>query len=208
VTPLVLAPGDDLEPLVRALAEGESVVLPTDTVYGLACAAHLPDACEATLGLKERDASKPTSIIAASLEVLFGMLLPELDGVPLARATRLLPGRVTVVLPNPGRRYPWLCGADPGRIGVRVPVLLPAVADAIDRVGAIAATSANLAGEADPVTLDEVPDEIMRAVAVAVDGGRTDAGQSSTVIDLTGPDPVVLRAGALSEAAIHALLVD
>jgi L-threonylcarbamoyladenylate synthase len=207
MTPLVLRPGDDLMPFVRALEAGEATVLPTDTVYGLACAAHLEAACERTLGLKERDRSKPTSIIVASVDGLFAVL-PELDGRAAAQAQRLLPGAVTVVVPNPAKRFAWLCGDDPARVGVRVPRLLPSIAAAIERVGAIAATSANLAGEPDPAALDEVPDALLSHVAVAIDGGPSPAGRPSTVVDLTGETPVVLRAGAVTEVEIRRLLVD
>jgi L-threonylcarbamoyladenylate synthase len=204
---LRLTPDDDLGSLVRALRAGDSAVLPTDTVYGLACAAHLEDACERTLALKGRDLSKPTSIIGASLSTLLTRVLGDLRGRPLAQAERLLPGPVTVILPNPAGIFPWLCGDDPSRIGVRIPVLLPQLARAIDRVGVIAATSANLAGAADPVTLDAVPDAILARVAVAIDAGRTPAGKPSTVVDLTGPEPVILREGALSERDVHEILV-
>ena len=180
-------------------------MLPTDTVYGLACAAHLEDACARTLALKGRDLSKPTSIVGASLSVVFTRVLGDLGGRPVEQAKRLLPGPVTVILPNPAGVFPWLCGDDPSRIGVRVPVL-PAVAHAIDRVGVIAATSANMAGSADPVALDEVPDAILEHVAVAIDAGRAPAGKPSTVVDLTGPEPVILREGALSEADVHEIL--
>jgi L-threonylcarbamoyladenylate synthase len=208
VTPLVLTPADDLAPFADALEAGRSVVLPTDTVYGLACAAGLEEACDRTLGLKERGRSKPTSIIVGSLDRLFETVLPELDGRVALQLRRLLPGGVTVVVPNPAERFAWLCGADPSRIGVRVPVLLPSIAAALDRIGAIAATSANLAGEPDPITLADVPVAILARVAVAIDAGRAPAGRPSTVVDLTGRDPVVLRQGAVPEAQIVALLVD
>jgi L-threonylcarbamoyladenylate synthase len=206
MTPLRLSPDDDLRPFVRALKDGESVVLPTDTVYGLACAAHLEDACERTLALKGRDLSKPTSIIGASLSIVFTRVLGDLWGRPVQQAKRLLPGPVTVVVPNPAGIFPWLCGDDPSRIGVRVPVLLPAVADAIDEVRVIAATSANLAGQPDPVLLDQVPGEVMSGVSVAIDAGRAPAGKPSTVVDLTGPEPVILREGALTERDVHEIL--
>ena len=206
MTPLLLSPEDDLAPFVTALQAGRSVVLPTDTVYGLACAAHLEDACERTLALKGRDLSKPTSIIGASLSIVFTRVLGDLWGRPVKQAKQLLPGPVTVVLPNPTGIFPWLCGDDPTRIGVRVPVLLPGIADAIDRVRVIAATSANLAGQPDPVLLDQVPGEILSEVAVAIDAGRAPAGKPSTVVDLTGPEPVILREGALSEQDIHEIL--
>jgi L-threonylcarbamoyladenylate synthase len=205
---LRLKPADDLEPLVAALAGGRAVLVPTDTVYGLACAAHLPDACERMLQLKHRDLSRPTSIVAGSLEAVFETVLPELPGPAGVQARRLLPGPVTLVVPNPARRFRWLCGPDPSRIGLRVPVLHPALAAAIDRIGAVAATSANLSGGADPSSLDEVPAELAERVAVALDTGPTPGGVPSTVIDLTGRAPVVLREGVLSEAAVRALLLD
>ena len=105
MTPLRLTLEDDLDPFVAALAAGRATVLPTDTVYGLACAAHLPDACERALRIKERDLTKPTSVIAASLDTVFATVLPELLGRAGVRARRLLPGPVTVVVPNPGRRF-------------------------------------------------------------------------------------------------------
>jgi L-threonylcarbamoyladenylate synthase len=206
MTPLQLSPEDDLEPLVQALRAGASIVLPTDTVYGLACAAHLEDACERTLALKGRDLSKPTSILGASLGVVFTRVLGGLGSRAVEQARRLLPGPVTVIVPNPAGLFPWLCGDDPSRIGVRIPVLLPGVADAIDGVGVIAATSANLAGQPDPVTLHQVPDAILSGVSVAVDAGPAPAGKPSTVVDLTGPAPVILREGALSERDVHEIL--
>jgi L-threonylcarbamoyladenylate synthase len=206
MTPLRLSPEDDLGPFVHALQDGMSAVMPTDTVYGLVCAAHLEDACERTLALKGRDLSKPTSIIGASLSIVFTRVLGDLWGRPVRQAKRLLPGPVTVVVPNPTGIFPWLCGDDPSRIGVRVPVLLPHVADAIDRVRVVAATSANLAGQPDPVLLDQVPGAILSEVAVAIDAGRAPAGKPSTVVDLTGPEPVILREGALSERDIHEIL--
>ena len=206
MTPLRLTPDDDLGPFAHALQDGKAAVMPTDTVYGLVCAAHLEDACERTLALKGRDLSKPTSIIGASLSVVFTRVLGDLGGRSVRQAKQLLPGPVTVVLPNPTGIFPWLCGDDPTRIGVRVPELLPAIADAIDRVGVIAATSANLAGQPDPVLLDQVPGAILSEVAVAIDAGRAAAGKPSTVVDLTGPEPVILREGALSEQDVHEIL--
>jgi L-threonylcarbamoyladenylate synthase len=203
---LRLTPEDDLKPFVEALRAGESTVLPTDTVYGLACAAHLEDACERTLSLKGRDLSKPTSIIVASVDILVSLVLGDLDPPKAKLARALLHTSVTLVLPNPRGIFPWLCGDDPSSIGVRMPILRPAIADAIDHVRAIAATSANMAGGPDPVTLDDVPEAILSSVAVAVDAGRAPAGKPSTVVDLTGPEPVILREGALSERDVHEIL--
>lgn len=189
--------GADLEPLVEALLAGSTVVIPTDTVYGLACAADLPEACERTLRLKGRDPRQPSAVLAGSLASLLERVLPGLAGTARAGAERLLPGPVTLVLPNPEHRYRWLCGDDPSRLGVRVPPLDPRLAAALDRVGAVLATSANLHGEPAPAALCEVSAALLGAVAVAVDAGPTPRGVASTVIDISGAEPVVLREGAL-----------
>ena len=205
MTPRVLTPEQDLAPFTAALAAGEAVLLPTDTVYGLAAAARLEHACTRMLSLKTRDLTKPTSILCGSLSSLEASL-PELDERSLTLARRLLPGAVTLVLPNPDRRFPWLCGPDAARIGVRVPALIPAVALALEQAGPVAATSANPAGGRDPASLAEVPAELAAHVSVAIDAGPIAGGVPSTVVDLTGPEPVILRQGALSEAQLRALL--
>ena len=108
-------------------------------------------------------------------------------------------GPYTVVLSNPARRFPWLAGARPGTIGVRVPELSGPAADVLQRVGVVAATSANLHGGPDPCRLEDVPEEIAVAVAGVFDVGEL-PGTASTVLDLTGPEPVVLREGAVPAA--------
>jgi L-threonylcarbamoyladenylate synthase len=183
----------------EAIRAGRSIVLPTDTVYGL-CAG--PDRPEAVLGmyrLKGRDEQQPTALVAADLDVVFDRV-PELlqdRAGPLARA--LLPGPLTLVLPNPARRFRWLTGSRPETIGVRVPELAGEARAILRRVGAVAATSANLRGGPDPARLGDVPEEIRSGCAVLVDGGEL-PGTPSTVLDLTGPEPHVLREGALPAA--------
>jgi L-threonylcarbamoyladenylate synthase len=201
-----LVPADDLGPLADALVAEQIALVPTDTVYGLAALARSEAACTRMLLAKTRDRTKPTQVIAPSADALFRNVLPGLDASLAERASRLLPGPVTLVLPNPARLYPWLCGPSPERIGVRVPVLVPALAAALERAGAVAATSANLAGGRDPASLDEVPGELRAIVAVAVDAGPIGYGAPSTVIDLTGTEPVILREGPVTEAAVRAAL--
>ena len=181
---------------VEAIEAGKPAVLPTDTVYGL-CSR--PDAAATLTRLKGRDERQPMALLAADVDTLFGKI-PELrDQASLVRA--LLPGRLTLILPNPARRYDWLTGERPDAIGVRVPELEDAAQQIVARVGAVAATSANLHGGPDPRRLDEVPDEI-REQAVLVDGGEL-PGVASTVVDLTGSEPVILREGAVPAAEVH-----
>jgi L-threonylcarbamoyladenylate synthase len=113
----------------------------------------------------------------------------------------LLPGPLTLILPNPGRRYRWITGANPEAIGVRVPVLDGPAREVLACLGALVATSANHPGGPDPRRLDEVPQDIRDHAGAAIDGGDL-PGNPSTVVDLTGPEPQVLREGAVPAAEV------
>ncbi len=111
----------------------------------------------------------------------------------------MLSGPFTVVVPNPERRLPWLTGSRPDTIGVRVPDLAGVAAELLGRVGVVAATSANLHAGPDPGRLDDVPEEILAGVSAVLDGGEL-PGTASTVIDVTGPAPRILREAAVRAA--------
>ncbi len=102
----------------------------------------------------------------------------------------------TLVVPNPAGRFSWLTVGRPDTIGVRVPVLPRPTDEIVAHLGAIVATSANLPGGPDPRRLDDVPAHIRDGVAAVVDGGDL-PGVPSTVVDLTGPEPVILRLGSV-----------
>jgi len=183
---------------VDAIQRGRPVILPTDTVYGLATTALHSDAVLNLYRLKVRPVAQSTALLAPDLDMLFE-LVPELRGRAGVVARALLPGPYTLVLPNPARRYRWLTGANYDTIGVRVPDLPEPTATILRRVNALAATSANLSGGRDPATLDEVPEELRLAAAAVIDGGALQ-GVPSTVLDFTRPQPRVLREGAASGA--------
>jgi L-threonylcarbamoyladenylate synthase len=155
---------------VAALRGGQAVILPTDTVYGL-CA--LPGHEDVLYGLKGRDRSKPIALIAADIDALPA----DLDRAVLER---YFPGAYTLVFAS---------------VGVRVPNLPPEAAAIVREVGVVAATSANVSGGPDPRRVEEIPEEIRAAVGAIVDAGLL-PGTPSTVIDLRGAEPVVLRQGA------------
>ena len=184
---------------------GGLVVLPTDTVYGLACSPYRPAPVRALSELKRRTREQPIALLAASVDLLLECV-PELRGRTAVTARALLPGSYTLVLPNPARRFPWLAGDRPDTIGVRVPALEGVARDLLDEVGVLAATSANLHGGPDPRTVAEVPVELRAGAAAVVDGGEL-PGTPSTVLDLTGDRPQVLREGAVQavEAVERAL---
>lgn len=194
-----------IERAVAAIRAGDPVVIPTDTVYGLACTPYSEAAARRVAELKGRSREQPIALVAASVDVLLECV-PELRGRGARVARALLPGPLTLVLRNPARRFPWLAGARPETIGVRVPDLVGVGQEVLRHVGAVAATSANLHGGPDPRRLADVPGELRRA-AVLVDGGEL-SGTPSTVLDLTGPDPAVLREGAVAAEDALARVAD
>jgi L-threonylcarbamoyladenylate synthase len=199
-------PRIDLGPLTRALAGGACAVIPTDTVYGLVCDAAQPDACARLSALKRRAPRQPSTVMFASVGAADARLLAPLHETLAGRARTLLARGATVLIPNPDGHYVHLCGDERQRIGVRVSAFAPALAEAIDAVGAILATSANLHGGPDPRALADVPAELAEGCAVLVDGGPAEAGRASTVLDLSTPRPVILREGALAAADALALI--
>lgn len=180
---------------VAALRAGQLVVLPTDTVYGLCADACREIPCRRLLLAKDRPETLPVQLLAADLDTILDAV-PEARGRGAVAARALLPGPYTLILPNPARRFRWLTGTTPETIGVRVPVLPTPALEVVRRVGAVAATSANRHGEPDPACVENIPAEILDACGAIVDVGEL-LGTPSTVLDLTGPDPVVLREGAV-----------
>lgn len=175
--------------VVAALRAGRAVILPTDTVYGL-CA--LPEFEDVLYELKGRDRSKPFALLAADVETL----LAAVGGLDRRLVGALLPGPCTLVVPSP----------EGGAVGVRVPELPPAAAEVVRVFGVVAATSANASGGPDPRRVEDIPEEIKTACGAVVDAGDL-PGTPSTVLDLTGPEPRVLREGAVpaEEALARAL---
>jgi len=189
---------------VEALRDGKPIVMPFDTVYGLAADPHREEATTRLYELKGRDQTAPSALVARDVDHLLECL-PELQGRAAALARLLLPGPVTLVLPNPARRFRWLTGTNPEAIGVRVPDFDGPGAEVLAGVGAVVATSANHPGGPDPKRLGEVPEDIRQGAAALVDGGEL-PGSPSTVIDLTGEKPRILREGALpAEEALRRL---
>ena len=184
----------DLAAIVEQIRSGRLAVLPTDTVYGLVCTAFERQPAVDLYRVKGRDAIQPTAVLFASVAAALA-LIPELGDREAAILRALLPGPYTLIVPNPKRRFAWLTGERPESIGVRVPSLTGTTAEIVRRLEAVVATSANLPGEPDPRRLADVPSEIVDEVVVALDGGVL-PGVPSTVIDLTGTEPVVLRPGA------------
>ena len=196
----------EVDAVVAAIRAGRLVVLPTDTVYGLAADGRSEAAATALYAAKGRASVRPTALLFASVELLVAEV-PELDESSVAVARALLPGPLTLVLPNPARRFVWLNAERPEAIGVRVPALAGPGGDVLAAVGVLVATSANLPGGPDPRRLADVPAELTGAAAAQLDGGEL-PGVPSTVVDVTGGEPSVLREGAVAAAEVVARIRD
>jgi L-threonylcarbamoyladenylate synthase len=189
--------------LERTIAGGGVAVFPADGLYGLACDPLDTAAIERVHRIKGRDDGKPSAVMY--LSPLAMRELVESLGPRTRRAMgALLPGPVTLVVANPGERYPLACREDRNRLGVRL--IGGPLAGAMCP---LFQTSANLSGEPAPGSFIDVPEEIVAAVDLAIDGGPL-TGLPSTVVDLTGFDEdgewEILREGGLSAGDLAARL--
>ena len=176
---------DDAATFERCMAAGGIAIFPADTVYGLACDPSTPETVEALYRLKQRPLVKASAILFFSLELAFSAL-PDLPPRTASAMEALMPGGVTLLLPNPEHRFRLACGDDPETLGLRVPALPPSAA-ALHAVNwPVLQSSANLAGEPEARRVGDVVPELRDAVDMVLDGGEL-AGTPSTVIDLLMP---------------------
>ena len=192
----------------RCVSAGGVAVFPSDTVYGLATAPDSEEGVARLYRLKGRSPGRPAAVMFFRLDVALDAL-PELGARTRAALQRLLPGGVTVLVPNPARRYPLACGADGETLGVRVPALEGALAPLAAASGPVLQSSANLSGGPDPRRLADVDDAIRAGVDLELDAGEL-PGTPSTVLDLTTFDADgrfrIAREGAVSAAEVTAAL--
>ncbi|MGQ0798176.1 MAG: L-threonylcarbamoyladenylate synthase [Methanobacteriota archaeon] len=184
---------DAVRTCVDALRAGGLVVHPTDTVYGLAADPFHAGAVARLYAAKARPRALPVSMCVADLADVFRF--GERSPTAEAFCAKNLPGPFTVVLRATSEAPREILSKD-GRLGLRIPAH-PIPRLLARRFGPITATSANVHGKRSPVTCDEARDQLGDAVDVYVDGGPASLGIESTVVDLTGPRPKVLRAGAV-----------
>jgi L-threonylcarbamoyladenylate synthase len=188
----------------RCIASGGVAVFPADTVYGLACDPTSPAAVARLYELKGRPPDKPAAVMFFALDRALAAL-PELAPRLRGAVEALLPGAITLLLPNPLARYPLACGPDPWTLGLRVPASGP-----LAEVGLpVLQSSANRSGGADARTLRDVDPAIRDGADLVVDGGPL-PGTPSSVVDLRGYERdgawSILRAGDLGSGAIAAAL--
>lgn len=199
-TDSVVARSEAIPAAVDALRRGDPVGVPTDTVYGLAADAADADAIQQLFELKERPADRSIAVLVA--DVAGAETLVEFTVQARILAERFWPGPLTIVSARrPGAPHYLGTGAT---IGVRLPD--DDIMRAIAAPGPLAVTSANLHGGPTPSTAQGVA-ELFPALSLVVDGGPR-PGASSTVVDMTGSAPVVLREGPISLDEILAVVSD
>jgi tRNA threonylcarbamoyl adenosine modification protein (Sua5/YciO/YrdC/YwlC family) len=192
----------NVDDAVAALEAGLVVVIPTDTVYGLAVDPRRPGATGRLFAVKARPTDAALPVLAADAAAAFGLARDVPDSASRL-AARFWPGGLTIVVPRRDGLGLDLGGADDATIGIRVPDHELA-RELARRVGPLAATSANLHGRPTPPTAREVVEQLEGAdIAVVLDGGPC-AGAPSTVVSCArGDEAAVLREGRISAQTIH-----
>ena len=201
--------GDELMPAYRAAVDaieaGDLVVLPTDTVYGIAADAFKADAVQRLLDAKGRGRDMPPPVLISVVESLDALAtdVPE-AGRKLAEA--FWPGPLTVICHAQGSLM-WDLGETQGTVALRVPDH-ENTRELLSRTGPLAVSSANKSGRPAALDVYDAEEQLAESVAVYLDGGEVTGGQPSTIVDLTGDVPHVVRIGALTMAQIREVVPD
>ncbi|MCY7373498.1 MAG: threonylcarbamoyl-AMP synthase [Spirochaetaceae bacterium] len=194
-----------LDQATDAVRRGELVVLPTDTVYGLGTDAFDPEAVARLLAAKGRGRDLPVPVLVGSPRTLDGI------ATQLSRTARDLveafwPGGLTLVARvQPTLR--WDLGETGGTVAVRMP-LHPVAIELLQATGPMAVSSANISGRPPATTVDEALAQLGEAVSVYLDGGPSGEPVPSTIVDVSGEAPRLLRAGAVTEAELREVAGD
>jgi L-threonylcarbamoyladenylate synthase len=180
---------------VTAVLNGELVVLPTDTVYGLGADAFSPTAVTRLLAAKGRGRDMPPPVLVGTVRAATA-LVEDLGPDGQRLIDEFWPGGLTIVC-RAARTLSWDLGDTKGTVAIRMPEDTVAL-DLLRETGPMAVSSANLSGSASATTAADARDQLGEAVSVYLDGGKVSGGVASTIVDLTGPQPRLLRRGAIS----------
>lgn len=188
-----------------AIRRGELVVLPTDTVYGVAADAFSPNAVNLLLATKGRGRDMPVPVLVSSRSMLDAVVI-EVTEAAAKLVDAFWPGALTLVL----RETPhlaWDLGEARGTVAVRMPNH-PLATALIEQTGPLAVSSANRSGQPPATTMVEARLQLGASIAVYLDGGPSGPQVPSSIIDLTGTTPRLLRAGALDVEELRAVVPD
>ena len=188
---------------VGALKDGRLVVMPTDTVYGIGADAFDSTAVAALLAAKGRGRDMPVGVLVGSWHTIEGLVYTMPDGArDLIRA--FWPGALSLVVTQAPSLH-WDLGDARGTVMLRMP-LHPVAIELLREVGPMAVSSANVSGRPPAVEADEARNQLGDLVDVYLDAGRSQQQAASTIVDLTGDTPRILRAGPVSAERIAAVL--
>jgi L-threonylcarbamoyladenylate synthase len=194
----------DIPALRDVLLGGELAIMPTDTVYGLACALDSPEGVDALYALKGRPREQACQVLVYA-DPLLDEALANLDEVTVRAVRALLPGPATCLVPDPTGRFAAAAGHAPGTVGLRMPAMSGSLRE-LDIP--LVATSANDPGGQDPATVEDVPPAVRTAVFATIDVGRL-TPVPSAVVDLreVGGDGFawLLRPGPHPEKVVETL---
>ena len=186
-----------------AVQQGQLVVLPTDTVYGVGADAFDPAAVRALLAAKGRGREMPPPVLISAVATL-DAIATGVPGYARALVDAFWPGPLTLVCTQQPSLQ-WDLGDTRGTVAVRMPDHDVALA-LLERTGPLAVSSANLTGRPAATNADEAEEMLGDDVAVIVDGGEAPGKEASTIVDVTGSQGRVLRRGALSLDDLNAVL--
>jgi L-threonylcarbamoyladenylate synthase len=199
---------DDVETFERCISVGGVAIFPADTVYGLATEPDSREGVDRLYRLKGRRPDRPAAVMFFQLEAALAAL-PELGERTRTAVERLLPGALTLVLPNPARRYPLACGPSPERLGLRVPLLGGELATLASVGWPVLQSSANRSGQPDARRVAEIDERVRAGVDLVLDAGEL-PGTPSTVVDLTAYEAdgtwELLREGAVPASDVDTRL--
>ena len=187
---------------VTAARAGELIVLPTDTVYGIGADAFIPAAVTTMLAAKGRGRNMPPPVLVGTARAA-AALVDDLGAFGQDLIDEFWPGALTLVF----RASPtllWDLGDTKGTVALRMPLHSVAL-DVLKQTGPLAVSSANRHGQPSAINADEAEQQLGEAVSIYLDGGPCADNVPSTILDLTGPTPKVLRVGAISVDRLRAV---
>jgi L-threonylcarbamoyladenylate synthase len=184
----------------RAVSAGSVVVLPTDTLYGIGADAFNPSAVAGVLAAKGRGRDLPVPVLVGSWSTIDG-LVSWVPPTLRALVEAFWPGGLTIVVEH-APSLAWDLGDVHGTVAIRMP-LHPIALDLLAVTGPMAVSSANVTGQPPALTAQQAYEQLGESVAVYLDGGEVPVGRPSSIIDLTGEVPLLLREGAISLAALR-----
>lgn len=179
---------------VAAVRRGELVVLPTDTVYGIGADAFTADAVAALLEAKDRGRDMPVPVLVGSVRTA-NALVEDMSPYGSDLIEAFWPGAVTIVCRH-GASLQWDLGETKCTVALRMPLQQVAL-EVLAESGPMGVSSANRSGQAPAITVDEAMDQLGDAVSVYLDAGTCADSVPSSIVDLTGPVPRLLREGAI-----------